>query len=61
VIGFPNGYSTTEVKCFEASQAVRKGAGEIDMVINIGMVKEKAFSEIEAEIRAIRSSCAGKY
>jgi len=60
VIGFPNGYSTTEVKCFEASQAVRQGAGEIDMVINLGMVKEKVFSEIEAEIRSIRSSCAGK-
>ena len=40
VIGFPNGYSTTKVKCFEASDAVENGADEIDMVINVGWVKE---------------------
>ncbi|MFI3227609.1 MAG: deoxyribose-phosphate aldolase [Clostridia bacterium] len=60
VIGFPNGYSTTETKVFETSDAVKKGADEIDMVINIGMVKDKKFDEILDEIKKIKSACDGK-
>lgn len=60
VIGFPNGYSTTAAKCFEAEDAVRNGADEIDMVINIGMVKEGRFDTVEAEIAAIKAACRGK-
>ena len=57
VIGFPNGYMTTEVKCFEAAQAVANGADEIDMVINIGDLKDKAYDKIEEEIRRIKHAC----
>lgn len=60
VIGFPNGYSTTAVKCFEAEDAVRNGADEIDMVINVGWVKEKKWEELLEEIRAVKASCGGK-
>ena len=60
VIGFPNGYSTTAVKCFEASDAVDNGADEIDMVINIGWAKEGKWAEITEEIAAIKKSCKGK-
>ncbi|MBE6951000.1 MAG: deoxyribose-phosphate aldolase [Ruminococcaceae bacterium] len=60
VIGFPNGYSTTAVKCFEASDAVDNGADEIDMVINIGWAKDGKWDEITAEIAAIKQSCKGK-
>lgn len=60
VIGFPNGYSTTETKCFEASDAVSKGADEIDMVINIGWLKGKRYNDILNEINAIKKSCRGK-
>lgn len=60
VIGFPNGYQTTAVKAFEASQAVRDGAAEIDMVINIGWAKEKRFDDILAEINAVKSACEGR-
>lgn len=60
VIGFPNGYSTTETKCFEASDAVSKGADEIDMVINIGWLKGKRYNDILNEINAIKKSCSGK-
>ena len=60
VIGFPNGYSTTAVKCFEASDAVDNGADEIDMVINIGMLKDGRDEEVLAEINAIKEACAGK-
>jgi deoxyribose-phosphate aldolase len=60
VIGFPNGYSTTAVKCFETEDAVRNGADEIDMVINIGWVKDKKWDELLAEIRAIKEACHGK-
>ena len=60
VIGFPNGYSTTAVKCFEASDAVDNGADEIDMVINIGWAKEAKWDEITAEIAAIKTACKGK-
>ena len=60
VIGFPNGYNTTAVKCFETEDAVRNGADEIDMVINIGMLKEKRYDDILEEIKAIKKSCGGK-
>ena len=60
VIGFPNGYSTTAVKCFEASDAVAGGADEIDMVINIGHAKDGKWDEITAEIAAIKAACKGK-
>ena len=59
VIGFPNGYSTTAAKCFEAEDAVANGASEIDMVINIGWVKDGKFDEVEQEIRAVKVSCHG--
>ncbi len=60
VIGFPNGYNTTAVKCFETEDAIKNGAEEIDMVINIGWVKEKKFDAILEEIKAIKASCNGK-
>lgn len=60
VIGFPNGYSTTAVKCFETEDAVKNGADEIDMVINIGWVKDKKWDELLAEIKAVKESCQGK-
>lgn len=60
VIGFPNGYSTTAVKVFETEDAIANGAEEIDMVINIGFLKEKRYQEIEEEIRLIHEACQGK-
>ncbi len=60
VIGFPNGYSTTAVKCFEAGDAVDNGADEIDMVINIGWAKEHKWDALTAEIAAIKAACKGK-
>lgn len=60
VIGFPNGYSTTAAKCFEASDAVMNGADEIDMVINIGALKDKKYDYVLSEIRAIKAACHGK-
>ena len=60
VIGFPNGYSTTAVKCFEASDAVDNGADEVDMVINIGWAKEGKWDELTAEIAAIKTACKGR-
>ena len=60
VIGFPNGYSTPEVKVFETEDAIRNGADEIDMVINIGFLKDKRYDEIEQEIRKIHEACSGK-
>lgn len=60
VIGFPNGYATTEVKCFETGQAVADGASEIDMVINLGMVKEGRFDDVLAEINAVKEACDGR-
>ena len=59
VIGFPNGYSTTAVKVFETENALRHGADEIDMVINIGWVKEQRWDRLEEEIRAVKQSCGG--
>ncbi len=60
VIGFPNGYQTTEVKCFEASDAVDNGADEIDMVINIGMLKEGRYDELLYEIQRVKDACKGR-
>ena len=60
VIGFPCGYSTTEAKCFEAADAVKNGADEIDMVINIGKVKDGDYDFVLDEIREVKAACAGK-
>ena len=60
VIGFPNGYNTTAVKCFETEDAVKNGADEIDMVINIGMLKDKRFDDVLNEIKAVKTACGGK-
>ena len=60
VIGFPNGYSTAAVKVFETKDAVENGAEEIDMVINIGYLKDKRYQEIEDEIRQVHEACGGK-
>ena len=57
VIGFPNGYNTTEVKVFETKDAIEKGADEIDMVINVGSLKDKLYDEIREEIKAIKEAC----
>ena len=60
VIGFPNGYNTTAVKCAETREAVEQGADEIDMVINIGWLKDKRYDDVLAEINAVKEACAGK-
>lgn len=60
VIGFPNGYSTSATKCFEADDAVKNGADEIDMVINIGKLKDQKYDDILDEINAVKNSCHGK-
>lgn len=60
VIGFPNGYSTMASKCFEAADAVQNGADEIDMVVNIGWVKDEKYDEVLEEIKAVKEACGGK-
>lgn len=60
VIGFPNGYSTTAVKVFETEDAIRSGAAEIDMVINVGWVKDKRWTDLEDEIKAIKAVCGDR-
>ena len=60
VIGFPNGYSTAAVKTFEAASAVQDGADEIDMVLNIGFLKEHRDAEVQEEIMMVHESCRGK-
>ena len=60
VIGFPTGYATTAVKAYEAADAVKNGADEIDMVINIGMLKDGRDDEVLAEINAVKAACAGR-
>ena len=60
VIGFPNGYNTTACKVFETADAVKNGADEIDMVINIGWLKDKKYDEIINEIKEIKTACDGK-
>ena len=60
VIGFPNGYDTTAAKCFMAYDAVSHGADEVDMVINLGWVKEGKWDALTEEIRQIKAHCCGK-
>ena len=60
VIGFPNGYDTTASKCFMATDAVDNGAGEVDMVINIGWAKEGKWDDITSEIAAVKKACKGR-
>ena len=60
VIGFPNGYDTTASKCFMAMDAVANGADEVDMVINIGWLKEGKYDEICDEVKAIKAACGNK-
>lgn len=60
VIGFPNGYSSDKVKAFEARDAILNGADEIDMVINIGLLKSKEYDKVLSEIKLIKSVCGNK-
>ena len=60
VIGFPNGYDTTASKVFMAKDAINNGAMEVDMVINIGWLKDKRYDELEAEIREIKEAVGDK-
>lgn len=60
VIGFPNGYSTTESKVFETRDAVANGADEIDMVINVGWLKDKKYAALLNEIKSIKNACEGR-
>ena len=60
VIGFPNGYMTTKTKAFETKDAIENGASEIDMVINIGWLKDKKYNLIEEEIRTLKAVCGEK-
>lgn len=60
VIGFPNGYATTAAKVFETQDAVKNGADEIDMVINLGWVKDRNYEEVKEEIRQIKQACQGR-
>ena len=60
VIGFPNGYMTTAAKAFETQDAVKNGADEIDMVINLSMVKDGCWNDVLSDIKAVRNACRGK-
>ncbi len=60
VIGFPNGYSTKETKVFETKDAIANGASEIDMVINIGLLRDRRYEKLEEEIREIKKACGDK-
>ena len=60
VIGFPNGYMTTAAKAFEAADAVKNGADEIDMVINLAMVKDGCGGDVADDIAAVRHACEGR-
>ena len=60
VIGFPNGYHTTAVKEFETRDAIANGADEIDMVINLGWLRDKQFERVEEEIRVLKNACGDK-
>lgn len=60
VIGFPNGYMTTKAKEFETKDAILNGAAEIDMVINIGWLKDRKYDLIEEEIRTLKAACGEK-
>lgn len=60
VIGFPNGYHTPAVKAFEAAEAIRNGADEVDMVVNLAMVKDGCWDDVAADIRAVREVSRGR-
>ncbi len=60
VIGFPLGYTTTQAKCAEAADAVIKGADEVDMVVNLGWVKDGLFDQVTREIAAVKAACGGR-
>lgn len=60
VIGFPNGYSTIEAKCFETEDAVNRGADEIDMVINVNELKNRNYDYLKNEINSVKRACKGK-
>ena len=60
VVGFPNGYHTTAVKAMETEEVLDRGADEVDMVINLGWVKDKKWDDLLGEIRAIKEACGGK-
>lgn len=60
VIGFPNGYATSAVKAYEAADAIAHGADEVDMVVNLGMVKDAAWGDVLADIQAVRKASEGK-
>lgn len=60
VIGFPNGYDTTAAKVFEAEDAVQNGADEVDMVVNLGYVKDRMYDKVLDEIKQVKSACSGK-
>jgi len=60
VIGFPNGYATQKAKCFMASDAVENGADEVDMVINLGLLKDGDLEGVRKEISAVKEACQGK-
>ncbi len=60
VIGFPNGYNTTVVKCFEAANACFLGASEIDMVVNLGWVKDGLYDEVGSEISQLKATCGDR-
>lgn len=60
VIGFPNGYDTTAAKCFMAMDAVANGADEVDMVINVGWLKDEKYDEVCDEIKAVKAACGNR-
>ena len=60
VIGFPNGYNTSEIKCAEAAQALRDGAEDIDMVINIAFLKDGKYDYVQKEIEAVKQICGDR-
>lgn len=60
VIGFPNGYSPSSIKCFEAGNSVADGAGEIDMVVNVGWVKDGLYDLVLQEINEVKTACRGR-
>ena len=60
VIGFPNGYATSPVKCFETADAIRNGADEVDMVVNLGWVKEGKYEAVLEEINAVKEAAEGR-
>jgi len=60
VIGFPNGYSTTAAKLFETKDAVENGASEIDLVIDLGLVKDRRWSDLTQQVKGVQAACLGR-